>query len=171
MQLVASQEGLCCMALIVVHGYDLAVILEGISKASAVLAVFVTVYTVPCHGSGDFKVILVLQICSHSLHILPASSSSTSSDCSHQVGNMKVEEDFDMQVGEEEVNVKTEKGLGSEEEECIGIKDEEGIYCEEEVKEEHIDIKEEEDIDINEDEYVRIKEEVSLQGTVYCVKK
>ena len=90
---------------------------------------------------------LVLQICSDSLHILPASSS-TSSDCSHHVGNMKVEEDLDMQVGEKEVNVKTEKIVGSEEEECIGIKYEEGIYSEEEVKEEHIDIKEEEDIDI-----------------------
>ena len=71
-----------------------------------------------------------------------------------------------MQVGEKEVNVKTEKGEGSEEEECIGVKCEEDIYSEEEVKEEHIDIKEEEDIDIKEDEYLRIKEEVSLQGTV-----
>jgi len=144
----------------------LTVILEGITKAAAVLAVFMTVYNVPCHGSGYFKVMLVLQICSGSLHILPASSSKTSSDCSHLVGNMKVEEDLDMQVGEKEVNVKTEKGVVSEEEECIGIKDEEDIYSEEEVKEEHIDIKEEEDIDIKEDEYVRIKEEVSLQGTV-----
>ena len=37
-------------------------------------------------------------------------------------------------------------------------KNEEGIYSEEEVKEEHIDIKEEED--------VGIKEEVSLDSTV-----
>jgi len=47
--------------------------------------------------------------------------------------------------------VKTEKGVGSEEEECIGIKQEQGIYSEEEVEEEK-------DIDI--------KEEVSLEGTV-----
>ena len=77
---------------------------------------------------------LVLQSCSDSLHILPGSSSDTcgtSSDCAYHVGNVKVEEDLDMQE-EEEVNVKTEKGVGSEEEECIGIKDEEDIYSEEE---------------------------------------
>ena len=103
----------------------------------------------------------VLQSCTDSLHILPGSSSdtnATSSDCAYHVGNMKVEGDLDMQWEEEEVNVKTEKGVGSEEEECRGIKDEEGIYSEEEVKEEDIDIKEEED--------VGIKEEVSLEGTV-----
>ena len=102
----------------------------------------------------------VLQSCSDSLHILPGSSSdtnATSSDCAYHVGNMKVEEDLDMQV-EEEVNVKTEKGIDSEEEECICIKDEEGIYSEEEV--------EEKDIGIKEEEYVGIKEEVSLEGTV-----
>ena len=104
---------------------------------------------------------LVLQSCSDSLHILPGSSSdtnATSSDCASHVGNMKVEGDLDMQVEEEEVNVKTEKGVGSEEEECIGIKDEEGIYSEEEVEEVDIDIREEQD--------VGIKEEVSLEGTV-----
>jgi len=62
---------------------------------------------------------------------------------------MKVEEDVDMQGEEGEVNVKTEKGISSEEEECIGIKFEEGIYSEEE---------QEDDIDI--------KEEVGIEGTV-----
>ena len=75
-----------------------------------------------------------------------------------------------MQGEEEEVNVKTEKGIGSEEEECIGVKDEEGIYSgEEEEKEEFgIDIKEEEvdDIVIKEEENLGIKGEVSLEGTV-----
>ena len=97
---------------------------------------------------------LVLQSCSDSLHILPGSSSdtnATSSDCASHVGNMKVEGDLDMQVEEEEVNVKTEKGVGSEEEECIGIKDEEGIYSEEEVKEVDIDIREEQDVGIKEE--------------------
>ena len=95
---------------------------------------------------------LVLQSCSDSLHILPGSSSDTcgtSSDCAYHVGNVKVEEDFDMQEVEE-VNVKTEKGVWSEEEECIGIKDEEDRYSEEE--------KEEND--------VGTKEEVSVEGTV-----
>jgi len=72
---------------------------------------------------------------------------------------MKVDEDLDMQGEEGEVNVKTEKGIGSEEEECIGVKDEDGVYSEEDEEEEvYIDLKEEED--------VGIKEEVSLQGTV-----
>ena len=119
------------------------------------------VCTIPCHDRGYYNVMLVLQSCSDSLHILPCSFSDTnaaSSDCASHVGNMKVEEDLDMQVEEEEVNVKTEKGVGSEEEKCVGIKDEEGTYSEEEVKEEGIDIKEEED--------AGIKEEVSVEGTV-----
>jgi hypothetical protein len=61
---------------------------------------------------------------------------------------VKVEEDLDMQEEEVEVNVKTEKGIDSEEGECIRIKDEEGVYSEEE----------EEDVDI--------KEEVSVEDTV-----
>jgi len=70
---------------------------------------------------------------------------------------MNVEEDVDMQGVEGEVNVKTEEGIAGVEEECIDIKDEEGIYSEEE-EEEIIHIKEEGD--------VGIKQEVSLQGTV-----
>ena len=131
----------------------LTVIMEGIYKAATVLSVLMKVYTIPCHDRGYFNVVLVLQSCSDSLHILPFSSSGTnavSSLCAYHIGNVK--------VGEEEVNVKTEKGIDSDEEECVGIKDEEGIYSEEEVKEEEIDIKEEED--------VGIKEEVSLEGTV-----
>jgi len=101
---------------------------------------------------------LVLQSCSDPLHILPSSSGDTnaaSSDCAYHIGNTKFEEDFEMQGQEGEVNVKTEKGIGREEEECIGIKDEEGVYSEEEQeKEDYVDVKEEED--------VGIKEEVSL---------
>ena len=104
---------------------------------------------------------LVLQSCSDSLHILPSSCSAASSDCACHIGNMKVVEDLDMQGAEEEVNVKTEKGIGSEEEECIGVKEEEGIYSEMEEE-----VKEEEDIAIKEEEDVGIKEEVSLEGTV-----
>jgi hypothetical protein len=62
---------------------------------------------------------------------------------------VKVEEDLDMQEEEGEVNVKTEKGVGSEEEKCIDIKDEDCIYREEKEKEED-----------------DIKEEVSLEGTI-----
>ena len=144
------------------------VIMEGICKAATVLSVLMKVYTISCYDIGYINVVLVLQSCTDSVQILRSSSSTnaTLSDCASHVGNMKVEEDLDMEVEEEEeeeVNVKTEKGVGSEEEECIGIKDEESIYSEEEVEEEDIDIKEEEDLGI--------KVEVSLEDTVYCVKK
>ena len=122
----------------------LTVILDGISKAAAVLLVLVKVYTIPCHDRGHINIMLVLQSCSDSLHILPGSSSDTcaaSSDCAYHVGNMKVEKDLNMQ-GEERVNVKTEKDIGSEEEEG------------------------EKDIDIKEEEDVGIKGEVSLEGTM-----
>jgi len=143
----------------------LTVIMEGISKAATVLLVLMKVYIIPCHDRGHINVALVLQSSSDPLHILPSSSGDTnaaSSDCAYHIDNMKVVEDLDMQGEEGEVNVKTEKGVGSEEEECIGVKDEEGIYSEEEEKE-VIHIKEEED--------VGVKEEVSLQGTVLCVMK
>ena len=102
----------------------------------------------------------VLQSCSYSLHILPSSSSDTcaaSSDCACHIGNMNVEEDLDMQGEEGEVTVKTEKGIASEEEECIDIKDEKGIYSEEE---------EEVDMNTKEEDEKGVKEEVSLQCTV-----
>jgi len=101
-----------------------------------------------------------LQSCTDPLHIPPGSSSDTYvtlSDCAYHIGSMKVEKDLDMQELEE-VNVKTEKGIGSKEEECLGIEDEEGVYREEEEKEEVVDTKEEVDVDI--------KEEVSLEDTV-----
>jgi len=69
---------------------------------------------------------------------------------------MEVNEDFEMLREEGEVNVKTEEGIASEEEECISIKDEEIIYSE---------------VEEEEEDYIDIKEEVSLQGTVLCVMK
>ena len=163
----------------------LTVMFEGISKEATVLSVLLKVRTNPYHDRGYLYVVLVLQSCSDSLHILPSTSSDTyvaSSDCACHIGNMEIEEDLDMQEDEEEeVNVKTQKGVGSEEEECIGVKDEEGLYSgeEEEEEEDGIDIKEEEvedgidikeeeveDVIIKEEECVDIKEEVSLEGTV-----
>ena len=75
----------------------------------------------------------------------------TSSDGTLDIGNIKVEEDIDMQEEEEEVNTKTEKGIFSEEEECINVKDEEDLCSEEEEEKEDIDTKEEEDVDIKEE--------------------
>jgi len=160
-QLVASEEGLFCMALIVVViVMILTVILEEICKAATLLSALMKVYTIPCHDRGHINVMLVLQSCSDSLHIQPSSSCDTnaaSSDCAHHVDNMEVEGDLEMQGEETEVSVKTEKGVGSEEEECIAIKVEEYIYSEEE-EEEVIHVKEKED--------GGIKEEVSWQGAV-----
>ena len=94
-----------------------------------------------------------LQRCIDSLQVLPGSSSETfptSTDCTYDVDNVKVEKYLFMQE-EEEVNVKTE------EEECIDIKHEDGIYSEEE-KEEVIDTKE--------NKNVEVKEEVSFEDTL-----
>ena len=120
---------------------------EGISKAAAVLSDLMTVYTIPCQDSSYANVMLVLQSCSDSLHILPSPSSdtcATSSDCAYHIGNVKGEEDLDMQGTEEEVTVKTEKDICSEEEDCIGVEDEEGRYSE--VEEQDVNTKEEEDV-------------------------
>ena len=46
-QLVASEEGLFCMALIVVHCNDFDRYIGGICKAATVLSVLVMVYTIP----------------------------------------------------------------------------------------------------------------------------
>jgi len=95
---------------------------------------------------------LVLQSCTDSQQRMAGSSNETfptSSDSACHVGIIKVEEGMDMQEEEEEVNVKTEKGVSSEEVECMDIKDEEAIYSEEE-EEEDIDTKEDKDVDIKE---------------------
>ena len=142
----------------------LIVLMEGISKAAAVLSVLLKVYTIPCYDRGHVNVMLVLQSCTDPLHILPSSSSDTnakSSGCTYHIGNMKVEKDFEMQGEEGEVNVKTEKGIASEEEECMGIKDEEVVYSEKEDEEE-----EEDNVLIKEEEDIGIKEEVRFQGTM-----
>ena len=110
------------------------------------------VYTVPCHDSSHMNVMLVVQSCTDSLTLMAGSSTETlptSSDGTMDIGNIKVEEDLDMQEEEEGMNVKTEKGNGSEEEECKNIKDDGGLYVEEEMVD--IDTKEEEDIDIKEE--------------------
>ena len=109
--------------------------------------------------TGYINVMFVLQICSDSLLILTGSSSETnamSSDCAYHVGKVKVEEDLDVKGAEGEVNVKTEKDIGNEEEVGIGTNDEKGMYSEEE---------DDDDVDIKE-ECVDIKEEVSLEDAV-----
>ena len=97
---------------------------------------------------------MVLQSCADSLHDLPGSFCETfpvSSDGTYDISNVKVEEDIDIK---EEENMKAEKGIGNEEEECMYIKDE-CIYSEEE----------EEDINTKDDD-VNIEKEVSCEGTL-----
>jgi hypothetical protein len=134
----------------------LVVLMEGISKAATILSILMKVYTIPCHDRGHINVMLVLQSCTDSLQVMAGSSTDTfptSSDDTYEIGFTKFEEDIDMQE-EGEFNVKTEKAIGSVEEESIDIKDEDCIYGKEEKEEE-------EDIDTQEEEDVEIKEEVS----------
>jgi len=75
----------------------LTVIKKGLSKAATVLSVLMKAYTIPCPDGGYFNVMLVLQSCTDSLHILPSSTSdthATSSDCAYHIGKLKVEEDL-----------------------------------------------------------------------------
>ena len=76
----------------------LTVIMEGISKAPAVLSVLMKVCTIPCHDRGHISIMLVLQSCSDPLHILPGSSSETNatSDVVCNFSNIKVKEDVDV---------------------------------------------------------------------------
>jgi hypothetical protein len=130
----------------------------GIFKAATDLSVLMKVYIILCHERGHFSVMLVLQSCTDCVQVLPGSSCETfpkSSNGTYDVRSAKVEDDIDIK---EVKDVKAEKGIGNEEEECIDINDEEGICSEED--------EEEEDIDTKEDGDVNIKEEVSCDGTV-----
>ena len=68
----------------------LTVKMEGIFKTA-------TMHTVPCHDRGHINIMVVLQSCTDSLHILPDSSSdtyATSSEGTCDVSNTAVEEDI-----------------------------------------------------------------------------
>ena len=99
----------------------LTVILEGISKAAAVLLVLVTVYTIPCHDRGQIIVMLVLQSCTDLLHILPSLSSQTNaaSDGVCNFSNMEVEEDVD-EIEEVFMSINEEVNRGIKQEEIPG---------------------------------------------------
>jgi len=156
--LAVSQKGLFFMTLIVIHCNDFVSYIGGMFKAATELSVLMKVYISPCHERGQINVMVVLQSCTDSQHVLPGSSCETfptSYDGTYDVSNVKVKEDIDIK---EEEDVKAEKGIGIEEEECIDIKDDVCIYSKEE--------KEEEDIGTKEDEDVNIKEEVSCEDTV-----
>ena len=76
-------------------------------------------YTIPFHDRGYINVMLVLQICTDSLHIQPGSSGeshATSSDVACNFSNLE---------GEEDINVKEEGFIAVNEEADISIKQEE----------------------------------------------
>jgi hypothetical protein len=77
--------------------------MEGIFRAA-------TLYTIPCHNTGHINVMLVLQSCTDSLHILPGSSSETflsSSDGTCDVSNTAVQQDV-VVVEERSISVNKE---------------------------------------------------------------
>jgi len=77
------------------------------------------VHTIPCHDRGHINVMLVLQTCTDSLHILrglSGESHATSCDGVCNCSNIEVEEDVD---------VKEEGFIAVNEEVDIGIKEEE----------------------------------------------
>jgi hypothetical protein len=70
--------------------------MEGSFKTATLLLASRKVYTIPCHNTGHFDVMLVLQSCIDSLHILPRSPSEsfpTPSDRTCVVSNTAVRED------------------------------------------------------------------------------
>jgi hypothetical protein len=138
----------------------LTVILEGITKEAAVLSVLMKGCNFPCHDRGHINVMLVSQSCTDSLQVMAGSSCETfptSCDGTLDIANIKVEERIDIEgEEEEEVNVKTGKIIDSEEEECIDIKFEDGIYSE----------GEEDDMNTQEEKNVDIEEEVSCGDNV-----
>ena len=65
-------------------------------KEAAVISGVMKVYSIPCHDRGHINVMLILQSCTGSLHILPALSSETfptSSDGACNSSTIEVEED------------------------------------------------------------------------------
>jgi len=96
----------------------LTVILEGISKAAAVLSALMEVCTIPHHDSRYLYVVLVLQSCSDSLHILAGSSSGTNATSDDVCNFSNVEVDEDVDVIEEifiSINEEVDRGIKQEE--------------------------------------------------------
>ena len=118
-QLLASWEGLFSVTLVIIHCNDLTVIVLNMYKAAVVLSALMKVYTVPCYDRGHINVMLVLQSCTDSLHILPGSSSeshATSFDGVCNFSNIEVEGDVDV-IQEGFIAVKEEVDIGIKKEE------------------------------------------------------
>ena len=88
--------------------------MEGIFKTA-------TVHTVPCHDRDHINVMLVVQICTYSLHILPGSSSETFPTLSEgtcDVSNTAVVEDI-VVIEESFIDMNEEISIGIKQEEIL----------------------------------------------------
>jgi len=99
----------------------LTVIMEGISKAATVLPVLMKLYTIPYHDRGYLYVVLVLQSCRDSLHILPISCSeaNTTSGGVCNLSYTEIKEDVDV-IEEIFVSINEEVDSGIKQEEIPG---------------------------------------------------
>ena len=107
------------MTLVIIHCNDLMVTVLNMYKAAAVLSALMKVYIIPCHDRGHINVMLVLQSCTDSLHVLPGSSGeshATSSDGMCNFSNIKVEVDVDV-IEEDFISANEEVDVGIKQEE------------------------------------------------------
>jgi len=98
-QLLSSGKGLFSVTLVIICCNDLTLIVLKMYKAAAVLSAGMKVYIIPCYARGHINVMLVLQSCADSVHILPGSSGEShaaSSDGACNFSNIEVEEDVDV---------------------------------------------------------------------------
>jgi len=116
-ELLASQEGLFFVILIVSNCNDLTVIVLKISKAAAVLSVLMKVYSIACHDRGQ-NVMLVLQSCTDSLHIKQGSSNEThsTSDGACNISSVNIEEVVEV-IEESFIAINKKSGIGIKQEE------------------------------------------------------
>ena len=107
------------MTLNVIHCNGLAVIMLGMYKAAAVLSGMKKVYGIPRHDRGHIIVMLVLQSCTDSFHILPGLSVEkygTPSDSACNSSNIGVEENVDV-IEEGFISINKEADIGIKQEE------------------------------------------------------
>jgi len=105
--------------LFVIHWNDLTVIMLRMYKTAAVLSSVMKVYIISCHARGHINVMLVLQSCTDSVHILPGSSGeshATSSDGACNFSNIEVDEDVDV-IEEGFIAINKEAGICIKQEE------------------------------------------------------
>ena len=95
----------------------LTVVFEGLSKAGTELSVMLKVYTIPHHDRGYLYVVLVLQSCRYSLHILPSLSTETNALSGGVCNFSNTDDEEDVVVIEEMlifINKEVDRGIKQE---------------------------------------------------------